>query len=146
MAGVVEGQLDRLGGRRPEAEGHPVALHHGAIAQLGRLGSIERIEGASALHQGGSLQDTVGIGADSHQLTLEQGLEIFPGRQGKGGRILEVRIFGLLLGGQSGRGQADIGEIEHPIGIGLDGARVGVIEANVGLVLAPLAKSGYCHR
>ena len=53
-----------------------------------------------------------------------------------------MRILGLLLGGQAGRGKGDVGEVEHPFRIGLDGAGLGVIEAHMGLVLAPLPDQG----
>ncbi len=94
---VKQRQLDRSGGRRPQPEGDIAPLNDGAIVELARRIAIESIKGAGALHQGCSLQYAIGIGADGHQLPLEQGLEIFSWRQGKGGGIFEMRIPGLLL-------------------------------------------------
>ena len=119
---VEQRQLDRLGGRRPQPEGDIAPLDHGAISQLGGRFAVEGIEGAGALHQGRPLQNAVGIGADGHQLTLEQRLEILASRQDEGGSILQMRILGLLLGGQAGRSKGDVGEVEHPFRVGLDGA------------------------
>lgn len=53
-----------------------------------------------------------------------------------------MRVLGLLLGRQAGRGQLEVGEVEHPLGVGGDGAGLGVVEADVGLVLAPLPDQG----
>ncbi|MNG85049.1 hypothetical protein D3C79_437960 [compost metagenome] len=139
---IEQRQLDRLGGRRPQPEGDVATLDHGAIAQLGGGLGIDCIQGAGALHQGGPLQYALGIGTDRYQLTLEQGLEILTGRQGEGGGILEVRILGLLLGTEAGRGQAEVGEVEHPFRIGLDGAGLCVVEPHMGFVLAPLPDQG----
>ena len=119
---VEQRQLDRLGGRRPEPEGDIAPLHHGAVGQLGGRFAVKGIEGTGTLHQGRPLQDAVRIGPDGDQLTLEQGLEIFPRRQGEGGGILEVRVFGLLLFGQAGRGQLEVGEIEYTLAVCGDGA------------------------
>ncbi|MNQ80799.1 hypothetical protein D3C85_957930 [compost metagenome] len=139
---VEQRQFDRLRGRRPQPEGDIAPLHDGAISQLGGRFAVEGIEGTGALHQGRPLQNAVGIGADGHQFSLEQGLEVLGRGQGEGGGILEVRILGLLLGTEAGRGQAEVGEVEHPFRIGLDGAGLCVVEPHMGFVLAPLPDQG----
>ena len=75
---VEQRQFDRLRSRCPQPEGDIASLHDGAVSQLGGRFAVEGIEGTGALHQGRPLQNTVGIGADGHQFSLEQGLEVFP--------------------------------------------------------------------
>ena len=53
-----------------------------------------------------------------------------------------MRILGLLFGTEAGRGQLEVGEVEYPFAVGGYGAGFGVIETDMGLVLAPLPDQG----
>ncbi len=147
LIGIVDHDFDVLSSRCPQAEVHARIGDDGTVLQSCSFLGINGVQSLGGLYLGAGIQNTLAVGGDSKQLTLEQGLDVDALWQRESGPALELAILGIedcqLCIGQRGLLQIEtLVEGQLVISISLDAAVCVIVEVDVGGILGAFPNDG----